>query len=116
MKPSTSYNWMLAKGFMSDGTHANLPGDSYLAGFVWDAIGFFAIGFPHSLALQPSSNGVSISYPSYTGINYAIESSDDLLYWLPRTNSLGGGSNVTVTLPATGPTQAFRLRLTPSGN
>ena len=114
MTPAVSYQWMVSQGYMSDSMHENLAGNIYLAGFAWDALGFFALRAPRTLAIELDRDHVNLSYSTSTGILYTVESSADLLQWQPVSNAPGNGLPVVTSLPAGTPRQVFRLRLSPN--
>lgn len=114
MTPSVSYPWLVAQGFMADTTHLNLSGSSYLAGFVWDDLGFFAARAPRTLTSQCSPLGVTLSYTVLTNILYTLEIDDDLPKWQPVRTNLGNNSVLTTTIPVTNQQRYFRLRLSPA--
>jgi hypothetical protein len=113
MTPSVSYDWMLSQGFMSDETHLNYQGSSYLAGFVWGDLGFFSLRAPHSLTIQSLGQQIRLSYGTAPNILYTLESSEDRILWEPLVSTTGTGMTMTTNLQPTGPPRWFHLRLNP---
>jgi hypothetical protein len=112
MTPAVSYPWMVASGFMADGTHPNLQGNQYLEGFAWDDLGFFALRAPRSLTLLPRTDGIQVSYATAPNILYALQSSADLIQWQAVFSALGDGSIFRTNLPVSSP-GFLRLSLRP---
>ena len=111
---TVSYCWMLTNGFMADGTHLNYQGSKYLAGFVWDDLGFFALRSPRRLAIQSLSAQFKLSYATAPNILYTLESSEDLIQWQPLVSTVGDGAMMSTNLSASSLRRSFRLRLTPN--
>jgi len=68
------------------------------------------------LAVQPASNGVTLSWPASVGTNYVLQQTMQLpLGWAPVTNSVIQDSNNqnTVTVPVNQPAGYFRLTSAP---
>jgi hypothetical protein len=114
MTPAVSYPWMVSQGFMSDGTHENVQGNTYLAGFAWDSLGFFALRRPRTLAVQRGRDGFNLTYPTATNILYTIESSDDTVHWQAVFSQPGDGLPGLKHFPIAASRQFFRLRLSPN--
>jgi len=113
MTPAVSYDWMLAHGFMSDATHLNYEGSSYLAGFIWDDLGFFSLRVPHSLTIQSLGNQLRLSYGTAPKIFYTLESSEDRIRWEPLFSTIGTGMMMNTNLQSTGSPRWLHLRLNP---
>jgi hypothetical protein len=114
MNPAVSYDWMVNMGYMTDVTHENLMGNTYLANFPWNELGFFAIGTPRKLDIELTTNGVNLKYQTWTNILYTIESSDDLVHWQSVSSQPGDGSIVITNFPSNDLEKSFRLRLNPN--
>lgn len=113
--PAVSYPWMLAQGYMSDVTHPNLRGNTYLADLLWNEMGFFAVGAPRALLLQRDSDQMRLQYATLSGLLYTLEGSSNLLNWQPLFTTAGNGGWVNTNVPWLEPPQQFRLRLQPAG-
>ncbi len=113
MTPAVSFDWMFANGFMADGTHLTYQGSSYLAGFIWDDLGFFSLRTPRTLTIQPVGQQFSMSYGTAPNILYTLEDSDDGIQWQPRLSTVGTGLTMHTNLQSTTSSRWFHLRLTP---
>ena len=116
MTPSVSYAWMLANGFMADETHLNLQGSTYIAGSVWNDLGFFALRAPRRIAVQLVQGHVRLSFATEANIRYTLESSKDQQTWQTVLSTIGDGSTVGTNLPPTASGNSFRLQLDPGNN
>lgn len=113
MQPTISYDWLLAHGFMADGTHVNSAGGLYCANLMWDDLGFFALGLNKTLALTKTGSQLNLSYQTMPGAVYRLESSTNLQTWTGvLTNPVG---NVLFSTNFTAPSAPafYRLGLSP---
>jgi hypothetical protein len=116
MTPSASYDWLLAHGFMADETHLNLQGSQYLANFMWNDLGFFALRVNRQIQLYLDNTRTYLNWPTTNGISYELQNSSNLSTWNPIYSVPGDGLTKAYTNQnffTTGP-QFFRLRLTPN--
>jgi hypothetical protein len=113
MTPSVSFDWMLSRGYMADGTHENLAGDTYLSDFTWDSLNFFSLRTPRKLSLStlPDSSAL-LSWQTSTNILYQLESSPDLNIWT-RVYQVAGDGNARTFTNRSG-SSFYRLRMTPN--
>jgi hypothetical protein len=107
---------MVTNGYMLDQTHENTQGSTYLANFVWNDLGFFALRTPRVLAIQPDQQGINLSYQTVGGIVYTLESSPDFISWQQLFALPGNGFAVSTNLARTGTSANYRLRLQPAPN
>jgi hypothetical protein len=114
MTPAMSYSWMVSQGYMADQTHENAAGNTYLTGFAWDSLGFFALRTPRTLSIQLAQNHVALTCQTSTNILYTIESSDDLRQWQTLCSQPGNGFNLATNVAVSAVGKAFRLRLRPN--
>ncbi len=114
MTPAVSYPWMVSQGFMSDETHENLQGNTYLEGFAWNDVGFFALRTPRILAISPGQNQITLNFSTATNILYTLESTPDLLNWQPVLTNVGDGTTISTNFPTTAGSRLFRLSLRPA--
>lgn len=113
MTPAVSYDWMLEQGYMRDATHVNLIGSTYLAGFAWNDLGFFALRQPRSLGFRWNEGNLAIEYPTVPGIRYVLESSAGKDDWTVLSTNEGTGSTISTDVPGGESQRFFRLRLEP---
>jgi hypothetical protein len=104
MTPSISYDWMVSQNFMFDGVHPNYDGNIYLANFVWDSVGFFALRTPRKLTVSQTG----INYATASGLRYNLQILDKT--WRTISSILGDGSIVSTNF---GP-GIFRLEIRPN--
>jgi len=116
MTPCNSYQWMVTNGYMADVSHLNYQGSQYLANFIWNDLGFFALRTPRELTIQPGQNQLNLGFQTSTGILYTLESSPDFMHWQPLFTLPGDGQPVSTNLAATAASAFFRLRLRPAAN
>jgi len=116
MTPCHSYYWMVTNGYMADQTHLNAQGSQYLANFVWNDLGFYALRTPRALAIQSIPQGINLNYQTASGILYTIESSSDFMTWQSLSTNSGNGLPVSTNLAPSGASAAYRLRLQPDSN
>ena len=116
MTPCHSYWWMVTNGYMLDQTHENNQGSQYLANFVWNDLGFYALRTPRALAIQSIQQAINLSFQTATGIVYTVESSPDFMTWQPLFTLPGNGLPLSTNLAPNGAAAAYRLRLQPAPN
>lgn len=114
MTPAVSYPWMVSQGYMSDDTHVNLQGSTYLGNIAWDDLNFFLLRRARTLSATPSSAGIELKYPTSTGVRYSLEHSSDLTGWDEITTDIGTGATITRPMPTPSTREYFRLRLEPA--
>ncbi len=113
MQPTISYDWLVAQGFIEDGTHLNNAGGQYCANVMWDDLGFFSLGLDLRITLQSVGEQLQLRYTTFPTARYRVEFSPDLTVWTPLwTNPLAAAAFSTNFLP--GSARGFyRLHLTP---
>jgi hypothetical protein len=114
MTPSVSYDWLLTNGFMADGTHLNVQGNTYLANFMWNSLGFFALRVNRQIQLYSDNSLLYLNWPTTNGISYELQGSTNLTTWNPVYSVAGDGNAKTYTNQVANGAQFFRLRLTPN--
>jgi len=113
MEPTISYDWMVAQGYMADGTHLNSAGGLFCANILWDELGFFALGLDRRITVQRDGALLQVSYNTSTRAQFRLEISTDRRTWLPvLTNQVATTRFITNFIPASSPA-FFRLDLTP---
>jgi len=113
MQPTISYDWMVAQGFMADGTHLNSAGSLHCANIMWDDLGFFALGLDRRISLQQIGSQLQLSYATATNAHYRLEISTNLHTWTPLwTNPVANAVFSTNFVPGNEPA-FYRLGLTP---
>ena len=113
MTPAVSFDWMASHGFMADSMHLNYQGSSFLAGHMWDDLGFFSLRVPRNLAIQSLGSQFRLSFGTAPKIRYTLESSEDLIQWQPLFGTVGDGTTINTNLPSNDPARWFHLMLSP---
>lgn len=113
MTPAVSYSWMVAQGYMSDDTHVNLQGSTYLGNLAWYDLNFFLLRRARTLSIMHAHAGIELKYPTSTGVRYTLERSSRLSGWKEFASDAGSGATVTRTVASPLAQEFFRLRLEP---
>ncbi len=113
MQPTISYDWLLANGFMADGTHVNSAGGLYCANLMWNDLGFFALGLNKKLSLTKTGVQLNLSYTTSASARYRLEFSTNLAHWTPILTNPVATASFTTNFPTSTAPAFYRLGLTP---
>ncbi len=115
MTPAVSYDWMRTNGYMIDGTHENIQGNTYLANFAWDSLNFFSLRVEKRLNIQAQSRtNAVLQWITAPNIVYQLQASSNMSTWNSLYMAPGDGTTKTYTNNLAQTRQFYRLRLTPN--
>jgi hypothetical protein len=113
MTPCVSYQYMTNHAFLDDVIHPSNLGDQFMAGILWQELGFFALRIDRQLTVQSlGSAGVRLAWATSSGVIYDLQSSADLSAWASLTSVPGNDAPFAYTNSMVGTSNVFyRLSL-----
>jgi hypothetical protein len=115
MQPGGSYESLQTNGLiLADGVHLSAAGGQWGATIMWNDMNFFALGLPRRLALEPTNGLMRVAFPTAPGAVYGLQSSSNLLDWVPLLTVTGNGSLQATNISPAVPHQFYRLNLKPN--
>lgn len=95
MTPFGPYETMVANGYLDDDVHPSNAFYEEAARMAWYSCGFFALGHDRSLGAEIVGGRQVVSFMAGSDNVYRLESSTNLIDWVPRTYLQGpGGQDV----------------------
>lgn len=112
LKPGESCSF----SFAMQGPAADLQYTMYAYDKVMQKFQQFDLDLRPALAIDASSNGIGLRFPSVLELNYTLESSANLVAWQPLQSFSGTGKPINGHTSISGTVAFYRLRCEPSTN
>jgi len=112
MTPMVSYQWMTNHGYMADTIHLSDTGNQFLADFLWQELGFYALRLDRTLNLSLSPEGMVFDWATRTGLAFELQSATNIASWDSLHSRSGDGSRHTWTNSPDASNAFYRLRIT----